>query len=128
MPTKGSSRRPDADLLQLAYVSSATASLTADDLDRIAEASTRNNESAGLTGLLLHQGNSFYGIVEGPRRRVFARMEVIITDRRHFALRILREEPIASRRFENWSFGTLPRSPDIAGSPEDFIRTLSRRL
>ena len=32
----------------------------------------------------------------------------IIADRRHSGLRILREEPIDSRRFANWSFGLLP--------------------
>lgn len=127
MPTRGT-RLPAADLLQLVYVSAAVPTLTADNLDRIAEASARRNESAGLTGLLLHQGASFYGVLEGPRRRVFQRMEVIITDRRHFALRILRETPILCRRFENWSFGTLPRTTETVGEPEDFIRVLSRRL
>ena len=68
-------------------------------------------------------------MLEGPRRRVFARMEAIIADRRHSGLRILREETIAARRFENWSFGSLPataRAADDAG--EDFVWSLTRRL
>jgi hypothetical protein len=56
-------------------------------------------------------------------------MEEIITDRRHNRLRILREESIPRRRFENWSFGTLPAaSQGTVTVPEEFIWNLSRRL
>ncbi len=118
-------------MLQLVYVSSAAPALTPADLEAIAAVSRARNESAGLTGLLLHQGGSFYGVLEGPQQRVFQRMERIITDRRHADLRILREEAVANRRFENWSFGSLPRSLPRSGGPvrpEDFIWSLSRRL
>ena len=108
---------------------SAAPTLCEADLDAIAAVSRARNAAAGLTGLLLHQGDRFYGVLEGTQRRVFRRMETIITDRRHSALRILREEPIASRRFDNWSFGILPRSDAVAATrPEDFILNLSRRV
>jgi Sensors of blue-light using FAD len=55
-------------------------------------------------------------------------MEAIATDRRHSGLRILREEPIPERRFENWSFGLFPAGGDVAaGDPERFILRLSQR-
>ena len=117
--------------MQLVYVSSALPSLSAEDLDAIAAASRARNDAAGLTGLLLHQGRRFCGVLEGTERRVFGCMERIITDRRHFGLRILREEPITSRRFENWTFGMLPpvkSTADSAGTPEEFIWKLSQRL
>jgi hypothetical protein len=115
--------------VQLVYVSSAAPGLSAADLEAIANRSRARNESAGLTGLLLHQGPYFYGVLEGERRRLFARMEEIITDRTHSRLRILREESIPSRRFENWSFGMLPAQDNGAVTPpEDFIWNLSRRL
>lgn len=104
--------------------------LTAADLDDIAARSVARNAAAGITGLLLHQGGHFYGVMEGPQARVFLRMEAIITDRRHAEVRILREEAIAERRFENWSFGALPSlAPGGAGapSPEAFVLALSRR-
>ena len=73
----------------------AAPSLTAENLDDIAARSAARNAAAGITGLLLHQGDRFYGVMEGPQARVFQRMEVIITDRRHAEVRILREEAIA---------------------------------
>lgn len=97
------------------------------DIDALAAEAAARNARLGLTGLLLHQGGRFYGLLEGPERRVFARMEEIITDRRRFGLRILREEPIEARRFENWTFGMLPQTGATAGTPEDFILNLTRR-
>jgi hypothetical protein len=114
--------------VQLVYVSSAAPGLTAADLEAIANASRARNAAGGLTGLLLHQGNSFYGVLEGPRPRVFRRMEAIITDRRHAGVRILREERVAVRRFANWSFGALPAGREGAEDPEAFIWTLASRL
>jgi Sensors of blue-light using FAD len=128
-PIAGTGKTADADLVQLVYVSAAAEHLSADELDAIARQSQENNAVWGLTGLLLHQAAHFYGVLEGPRRRVFARMEKIITDRRHSRLRILREQSIPARRFDNWSFSRLPApSRTTAAAPAEFIWHLSRRL
>jgi hypothetical protein len=74
----------------------------------MAASSRRNNAAQGLTGLLLFGGFRFYAILEGPQRRVFARMERIITDPRHRRLTVLREDAIEVPRFANWSFGFIP--------------------
>ncbi|MFO1142792.1 MAG: BLUF domain-containing protein [Amaricoccus sp.] len=124
-------RRLERNLIQLVYASVAAPALTSEDLEDIASRSAARNAAAGVTGLLLHQGDRFYGVMEGPEARVFQRMEAIITDRRHAEVRILREEPIGERRFENWSFGELPALglPGAGGppSPEAFVLALSRR-
>jgi hypothetical protein len=97
------------------------------ELEAIAARSAARNAETDITGLLLHQDGRFYGVMEGPQNRVFRRMEVIITDRRHSGVRILREAPIAERRFESWTFGTLPlMSGHGAESPEAFVLNLSR--
>jgi hypothetical protein len=121
-------RKGEHDLLRLVYSSAAAPGLTAADLEAIAARSAERNRAAGLTGLLLHQGDGFHGILEGSRRRLFARMERIITDPRHARLDILLEAPADARRFDAWSFASLPDS--VARKPivEDFVRTLSRRL
>lgn len=119
------------DLLRLVYVSTAARPLGADDLEAIARASERNNAAWGLTGLLLYGGSRFYGVLEGARRRVFDRMEAIITDPRHRALRIVSEEEIVAKRFANWSFGRIPvtdHAADPAGGLETFIAGLAGRL
>jgi hypothetical protein len=129
-PIAGPGRKTERDLVQLVFVSSADPGLTSADLDAIATVSRARNTAAGLTGFLLYQGDSFYCVLEGPRHRVFQRMETIICDRRHSRVEILREDSVTNRRFDNWSFGILPkgqRSP-TAGHPEAFIRSLAARL
>lgn len=125
--------RPEAatGLIQLVYVSAAAPGLAPDQIERIRDSSERDNARLGITGLLLHQGASFYGVLEGDRRRVFRLMERIITDPRHRDVQILRESPVRRRRFENWSFGAIPRGVSGAHDrivSDDFIHNLSRRL
>lgn len=58
-------------------------------------------------------------------------MEVIVTDPRHRALRILGEDEIDAARFANWSFGRIPASEGHNDSPdglESFILGLAGRL
>jgi hypothetical protein len=119
----------ERDLLRLVYVSRATPGLTAADLAAIEASSAGRNRAAGLTGLLLHRDGSFFALLEGPRRRLLARMERIITDPRHRGVDILVETAIPARRFESWSFGRFPgaaASPCSAG--DDFLRILGSRL
>jgi hypothetical protein len=124
-----SGAKVERDLLRLIYASAAAPGLTTDDLEAIADRSDDRNRAAGLTGLLLHQGEGFYGILEGPCRRLLARMERIITDPRHAGVDILLETPIASRRFETWRFGQLPGNAGSRRSTaDDFLRSLSCRL
>lgn len=117
--------------MQIVYTSTASRTLDKDDLHAIRIASERNNGARGLTGFLLHQDGRFYGLLEGPRRALLARMEVIVSDARHSHLRVLREADVASGRFRNWTFGQLPDigTPGPAAKPSvEFIVNLSRRL
>jgi len=119
------------DLIQLVYVSASVPGLTPDRMERIRVSSERDNRRAEITGLLLHQGSSFYGVLEGDRRRVFRLMERIITDPRHRDVQILREGEVSLRRFENWSFGALVRGTSATLdqiAADEFIHNLSRRL
>lgn len=117
--------------MRLVYSSSASPSLAPGDVARIGEQSARNNLVHGLTGLLVHHRENFFSVLEGPRRRVFARMELIATDSRHHGLHILREDAVSTRRFLNWHFTRLPDGatrPGEATISADFIRSLSLRL
>lgn len=126
-----SRRRVERDLVRIAYVSTAKSGLTAADVEAIAAAARVHNARDGLTGLLIWQGVRFYGILEGPRRRVFACMERIIVDPRHAAVEILLEADIDVRRFASWALGSLPgdaSSVDVSLSGDAFMRSLTRRL
>lgn len=115
-------------LVQIVYASASARNLTDVELDELADEYARENAGAGLTGLLLHQGGSFYGVLEGPEHRVLARMETIISDPRQKGIRVLNEAAISARRFEDWSFTPLPAHQEIPRSTEDFIMNLARRL
>jgi hypothetical protein len=118
------------ELIRLVYVSVAAENLDDDDLDAIAEVSRIKNERAGLTGFLIHQGGRFHGVLEGPQRALFARMEVIMRDPRHHKLVVVREDGIAARRFKNWSVGFLPASSELAtdDAAAQFLRGLTSRI
>jgi hypothetical protein len=111
-------------------VSVAADDLTQDDLDAISAISRIRNRRAGLTGFLIHQGGRFHGVLEGGQRALFSRMEAIATDPRHHGLVVIREDSVASRRFQNWSVGFLPDSHDLAGgdAAAEFLRDLTGRM
>lgn len=117
--------------MQLIYASDAVGGLRTTDLEAISRRSQANNDAEGLTGFLLYQRPRFYAVLEGPAEALFARMERIVADVRHYRLRVLREEEVLARRFRNWSFGVLPGSAQDMGNSEttvEFLQTLSRRL
>jgi hypothetical protein len=120
--------RPEPNLVQLVFTSTGGERLGPDELQAFASELARANAKAGLTGLLLQQGDSFYGVLEGTERRLFARIERLIADPRLGRVRVLKEEAIASRRFGNWSFGTLPPMRPHSDAAESFILNLARRL
>lgn len=113
--------REERDLVQVVYVSSAAAAMSAEELEALAERSRDRSASARLTGLLLRHGEHFYAVIEGPRRRVFQRIEEIIAEQGQRGLQILREETIRARRFVNWSYGIIPVTGREGRSPSEFL-------
>lgn len=97
-------------ILQVIYVSTATAPLAPEELKTLSTRARARNAAQGLTGFLFHQPPRFYGVLEGPERKVLARMEAIVTDPRHRGLTVLREERVAEARYRNWAFGLLPQA------------------
>lgn len=118
---------PEPGLIQLVYICQGGQSLTPDELQALGAELGRANARSALTGLLLLQGDSFYGVLEGTERRMFARIESMISDPRLGRVRVLKEESIARRRFGNWSFGALPPMDAASSAAEAFILSLARR-
>ncbi|TPE50413.1 BLUF domain-containing protein [Amaricoccus solimangrovi] len=100
--------RATRPVLRLTYVSRASRPLDPEELAAIGRAGERRNAPLELTGMLMHRGGRFFAVLEGPEPAVLGRMEVIITDPRHRDLRILSEQRVPTRRFENWTFAALP--------------------
>lgn len=75
------------------------------DLNKIMQASVRNNERDGITGALLFDPIWFVQILEGEREAISATLRRIMPDPRHDAVTVMDCAPIESRLFGNWWMG-----------------------
>ena len=85
------------------YTSAAT--VEDPDLDAILEVSRRNNEAAGLTGVLLVAEGNFIQALEGPKAAIAEVYARIVADFRHRLVIELYRATIAERNFPDWSMG-----------------------
>lgn len=100
-------------LHQLTYISSARPSLILADVEEILLASRRNNEHAGVTGLLVFDGKRFLQALEGPVEAVEEVFSRIAVDPRHRALVKLSSRGVDVREFGNWSMGSHLSGPVV---------------
>lgn len=98
-------------LLELIYTSLAVPQSSAKNVKDILASSERNNTSAGITGLLLFDGDRYIQILEGEREAVEALFNVISADPRHYGLEILHKGAINNRAFQTWrmAYEALPK-------------------
>ncbi|MDO9411177.1 MAG: BLUF domain-containing protein [Pseudolabrys sp.] len=75
------------------------------DLNKIMDASVRNNQRDGITGALLFDPIWFVQILEGEREAISATLRRIMPDPRHDAVTVMDCAPIESRLFGNWWMG-----------------------
>lgn len=118
---------------QLLYVSSSSQAVIGDSLSTILSQSRRNNEAAGLSGLLWTDGSRFLQVLEGDTQAVQTTFDRIKSDPRHKALVVLHDKAVDDRTFGNWSMalaedsdtriaGALRKAdPVIRGTFEGFI-------
>ncbi|RZJ18382.1 MAG: BLUF domain-containing protein [Brevundimonas sp.] len=75
--------------------------------------SDRNNRRDHLTGALLCHGGRFLQVIEGARGDLDMLMNRLRADPRHQNIRILSDEPVASRRFDAWAMAQADVTPEI---------------
>lgn len=90
-------------LHSLAYVSRSLIPAHSVDILDIARSSMRNNRDLGLTGAFYFDDHQFCQVLEGDKAAVQHMVERIARDPRHTDVAVLREGPVAERRFETWS-------------------------
>jgi len=122
------------DFVQLIYLSNAKPELKQVELDRILEASRRNNPPRDITGLLVFANGVFIQVLEGPSMGVHKLFETICDDSRHQDVAMLGEYIGQDRIFTKWSMGFLQSTFDeltrITDSPnmigrDDILSLLS---
>jgi hypothetical protein len=87
---------------QLLYVSS-KAPREEVSVGNILTASRRNNDAAGVTGLLYTDGQRFLQVLEGEAETVEVTFQRIRRDSRHHAVVVLSDRQIGEREFGAWS-------------------------
>jgi hypothetical protein len=111
-------------MIHLVYVSTARTLFTSEQLQALLATSRANNERDGITGMLLHKDGNFMQVLEGEEAAVLKVHATIAADSRHKDMVTMVKEPIAGRRFEDWTmgFGDLndPRAQSLPGY-SDFL-------
>ncbi|MEP6493527.1 MAG: BLUF domain-containing protein [bacterium] len=92
-------------LIHVIYASTAVAESSEAELAEILRIARRNNERAGVTGMLVASERSFFQVLEGPRVVVDAVFATILADPRHSRVVTIIRERVATRAFGEWSMG-----------------------
>jgi len=93
------------DLMHCIYASAATRLFEAAELTALLQAARKNNDGAGLTGMLLYTEGSFFQVLEGVPDAVEALYARIELDKRHEQVTKILSEAIPSRSFAHWTMG-----------------------
>jgi hypothetical protein len=122
-------------MIQVSYISQATAPMSAEDLLSLLLQSRRNNAARGITGMLLYGNETFLQVIEGEDAAVDALVERIGGDARHSGVKILARKSVPGRQYSDWSMSFERVTPqaleDIEGlrnfGAQDFtFETLAR--
>jgi Sensors of blue-light using FAD len=76
--------------------------------------SVANNRRDDITGALIHDQKWFAQALEGPETRVSAAFERILGDGRHSDVRLVKMQPVETRRYGAWWMACVPRNDDNA--------------
>ena len=110
----------------LVYVSSATELFDRAELDEILAESRRNNEAAGVTGMLLYKDGNLMQVLEGDEPAVRDTYDRIARDQRHRGLMVLLEEEVTERDFDEWTMAFRDlEAADASAAPgySEFLNT-----
>jgi hypothetical protein len=89
-------------MYRLIYVSTARPEVGEAEVEDILVDARARNYHAGITGLLIHDGNRFLQYLEGEEDAVEDAFERIAGDDRHHAIVVLTRGPVESRQFPDW--------------------------
>ena len=97
---------------QLIYTSYASSGLTPEGLRSILESSQRNNARDQITGILLHSGDQFLQVIEGPGPAIERLHRVITADTRHEGMRTVLAHDVRQRDFGQWAMAVRELPPE----------------
>ncbi len=106
-----SDRMTGPGLSMLVYLSSATDRFDEGRIPDLLAQSREKNGELDVTGLLLYEEGRILQVLEGEAETVEKLFDTIRNDRRHSGCIVVLREPIAERKFPDWSMGFRQRLP-----------------
>ncbi len=126
-------------VIRLMYVSRCAPDISRDQVEEMLTTARAFNLQHGITGVLIHGGDRFMQVLEGPEHDVIQLYARIVDDRRHYDCGLIRVMPITTHLFPDWDMHTIycasERLQDIsrfrdprneARLAEEFTRALSQ--
>jgi hypothetical protein len=92
-------------MIQISYVSRATAPMSPDDLLTLLRQCLTNNPGTAVTGMLFYANETFLQTLEGEEADVDRLLVKIKADPRNTDVQLLHRRPIARREYSDWSMG-----------------------
>lgn len=116
-------------LRAIAYVSRALPGLSMERLQTLVEDAARFNRLAGVTGVLLQDGQRFLQYIEGPPDGIDSVYERILQAGSHIDIVELARGRLGQRQFPYWSMRALPVEASLlrqltSGDWAGFARTV----
>jgi hypothetical protein len=99
-------------IIHLGYMSKAVNLMSDAQLDRLLEKARFRNKQNSITGMLLYSDGSFLQVIEGPSSKIIDTFALIKKDQQHHNIKVLFEEPIQERNFEEWTMSFRRLSSD----------------
>jgi len=103
----------------VAYVSDAVDGIETSDIDQILRAAMSFNKVAGVTGVLMFDGQRFLQYFEGPEDGVDSVFQRVFNARIHANLRELARGPIGARHFPRWTMASAAVEADALARISD---------
>lgn len=99
-------------LYRLVYTSARSKSCDDAEIEKILEASRRNNKPLGVTGMLIYTQDRFLQVLEGEYDKVMSLYHKIEKDRRHGGTNMRFCEEVSTRYFLDWDMAS--KKMDVA--------------
>jgi hypothetical protein len=112
-------------MIRLLYLSHSTQVISDEKVQSILHSSRRNNPGLGITGVLVHGGDLFMQVLEGPEQTALRLYVKILDDKRHSNCQIIYVTPTDKRIFEGWSMGVIDGTGSVGF--EQIMALRSRR-
>lgn len=92
-------------MIQVVYISAATAPMTKQDLAYLLHYCRQHNPRIGVTGMLFYGNGTFLQVLEGEERVIDELLDTIEQDPRHTDVQVIQRKPITEREYADWSMG-----------------------